>query len=265
MSVFVLVAAALTLSCGSAPVSQVDPYGEPSGSTVPSGATGVPTDQLVLRWRLTGGVAGRGAPGTVPDFSLYADGRAIVPERGETSPRFREYRLTMAALQRAVEEARTIGLDRPRRQEQSGVADVFTLTISFGRAETSVDVYGDGESDPAVRFARESLDPARWPAGDQAVPARRYEPERLAVMAWVADRTDGERTSAQWPFGRIDQGTRVLGAQCTVISGSDVRRATRLLEGDRPDARRWISGGRTYAVRARPLLPDERTCADLTS
>jgi hypothetical protein len=224
-----------------------------------------PADRLVLRWRMTGGLAGRGGPGTAPDFSLYADGRAIVPERSGTSPSFREYRLTPAALRRVVEEAEGIGLDRPRRHVASGVADAFTLSISFGRAETSIDLYGDGESDPAARFARERLTPDRWPAGDQAVPVRPYEPERLAVMARVSDRADGGRTSARWPFGPIGQGTPVLGAQCTVIGGPDARRATRLLPGDRPDARRWISGGRTYAVRARPLLPDERTCADLAS
>ena len=272
VTMYALTAAALLMGCGAAP----EPAG-PSGTSTPPvpsprtsspapaipGGTAAPdsADQLVLRWRLTGGLAGRGAPGTPPDFSLYGDGRAIAADQ-DTAPALREYRLTPAAFQKLVDEARAIGLDRPRTVDQPGVADAFTLSISFGRAETHIVVAGPGESDPAVRFSRERLDPRRWAESDQSGAARPYEPERLAVLASEVGPAGGQRPAARWPLSPVGRGPTAAGARCAVLSGPDVRTATRLSRRARPGTR-WLSGGRTYVIRIRPLLPDEVTCADL--
>ncbi|MBC6459292.1 hypothetical protein [Actinomadura sp. HBU206391] len=272
MTTFALIAAALVMGCGAAPqpagrsATSAPPVpssrtSSPAGAPAADGAAPRFADQLVLRWRLTGGLAGRGAPSTPPDFSLYGDGRAIAADR-ETAPALREYRLTPVAHERLLQDARAIGLDRPRRLDQPGVADAFTLSISFGRAETHVVVAGSGESDPAVRFARERLDPRRWAEGDQRGAARPYEPERLALLASEVHPADGQRSAARWPLGPIGRGVPAAGARCAVVSGPDVAAATRLSRTARPGTR-WLSGGRTYVIRLRPLLPDERTCADL--
>ena len=67
--------------------------------------TGVPAspgdgDALVLRTMTTGGIAGLGGPGAMPEFSLYGDGRAIIG-----GPHPMEYHLTGAAVRRLVAEA----------------------------------------------------------------------------------------------------------------------------------------------------------------
>jgi hypothetical protein len=91
---------------------------------------------------------------------------------------------------------------------------------------------------------------------------RPYEPERLAVLAVEVPTADGRRSAARWPLSPVGQGAMVAGARCSVVSGPDLRTANRRSRTARPGTR-WLSGGKTYVIRVRPLLPDESTCADL--
>src|SRR4051812_1818442 len=75
---------------------------------------------LVLRTTTSGGFAGFGGPGSIPDFSLYGDGRAIV-----RSPALTEYRLTPRALKRLVTAALDAGLATPRTVDDPKVADAM--------------------------------------------------------------------------------------------------------------------------------------------
>ncbi|MCW2900578.1 MAG: hypothetical protein JWO67_2843 [Streptosporangiaceae bacterium] len=245
-----------------------DTAGHPSRDAATVMPTVASPDELVLRWRLTGGLAGRGGPGTLPDFSVYGDGRAIVPDTAAgpepgpgTATILREYRLTPAAVRRLLADAQAAGLHRPRTVEQPGVADAFTLEITLGSARTRIVVAGPGETDPAVRFWRERLNAGGWARRDQAVVVHPYEVTRLAVLAAEAGTADRERL-ASWPLAPVGAGAPVAGALCTVISGRDVPRASRLSRTARPGTR-WLSEGKAYSVRFRPMLPDERTCADV--
>ena len=85
--------------------------------------TGVPAspgdgDALVLRTMTTGGIAGLGGPGAMPEFSLYGDGRAIIG-----GPHPMEYHLTGAAVRRLVAEAQRAGLATPRTVDDRNIAD----------------------------------------------------------------------------------------------------------------------------------------------
>jgi hypothetical protein len=255
----------LIAGCGPAsqpPAVTTGPYAEPAPEPSVAGraVTAAPADELVLRWRLVGGIAGRGGPGTFPDFSLYGDGRAIVPKPG-TETGLLEYRLRPAALRRLVEEARAAGLGRPRTTEHPGAADAFTMEIGFGTAVTRVVVAGAGESDRAVRFARERLDPAGWAPSAQAAPVRPYEATRLAVLAAPAGSTP-DRRARPWPIGALGDGAAVRGERCTILSGRALSAANGLARAARPGSR-WSSAGKVYVVRLRPLLPDERGCVDV--
>ncbi|SEF83213.1 hypothetical protein SAMN04489712_102199 [Thermomonospora echinospora] len=215
---------------------------------------------LVLRWRLTGGIAGVGGPGALPDFSLYGDGRALVPAGG--SPlEVREYRLTGDALRRLLDGARTAGLDRGRTVERPRIADAFTLVIRFGSARTRIE-HPEEDGDPAVRFWKR-LDPRGWPRQDQAVPPRPHRYTRLAVLAGeVTGGTGGP--VRRWPLSPLGRGEQAGGGLCTVLDGDDAATATRLGKAA-PAGTLWRSEGKVYSVRWRPLLPDESTCRDMAA
>jgi hypothetical protein len=206
----------------------------------------------VLRTRTTGGIAGLGGPGSMPDFSLYGDGRAIT---GGARPM--EYHLTSRALRRLVSEASTAGLATPRTVDDPHIADATYKVITFvtgGRARTTKIIQeGRGADDRAAAFLSR-LDPARWPRGDQSAAPRAYHPSRVAALASAApDAGD----AATWPFAPLAAGTPVGGFTCTVLTGRDAAKA------QQAPARAWRDHGRTYRVRVRPLLPDEHGCAAL--
>ncbi|PRX04744.1 UNVERIFIED_ORG: hypothetical protein CLV66_1067 [Actinomadura viridilutea] len=219
-----------------------------------------PAERLVLRWRRTGGIAGLGGPGALPDFSLYADGRAVFAQ-GAHAQTATEYRLTPDALRRLLDEARAAGLARSRtRAPRQQVADAFIVEITMGGARTRI-VHPEGVDDPAVRFL-DRLHPPSWAASDQAGPSRPYRPARVAVLAGRVGADTGAHGVRAWPLAPLGRGERAAGRLCTVLTGRDAATAARLAAQNRFDTA-WRSDGRLYAVRFRPLLPDEETCADL--
>ena len=238
-------AALLASGCAGHSQAQVDASASPS--------LGAP-DALVLRTRTTGGIAGLGGPGTMPDFSLYGDGRAITG-----GPHPTEYRLTQPALRRLVAEASKAGLAEPRTVDDPHIADATYKVITFvagGRPRTTKVIQEGGHSgDPAVRFLPR-LVPSSWPPGDQAGAPRPYEPRRVAVLAASAP-GDGS-TAPKWPLRPLGTGTQVGGRTCAVLTGGEAAKARRLT--GRPE---WRDHGRTYRVTVRPLLPDESGCAAL--
>ena len=260
---FALIVAVLMTGCDTAPRPEppvVPPSDAFTGTPAPESA-----GTLVLRLRVTGGVAGRGGPAGLPEFSLYGDGRAIVPDAGGSGATgAREHRLTPAAYRRLLEEARAAGLTRPRRFADRHVADAFTYEITLDGVRTEIMESGHGASDPAVRFARRRLDPSRWPAGDQAAPARPYEPRGFAVMFGEDHAPDRTEPARRWPFTPLRGGMVVPGgSRCVVVGGPDTAAASRMARTERAGTR-WVSEDRTYVVRFRPLLPDERGCVDVS-
>jgi hypothetical protein len=209
-------------------------------------------DALVLRTMTTGGFAGLGGPGTLPDFSLYGDGRAVTGGRQPT-----EYRLTSQALRRLVTDASKAGLATPRTVDDPNISDATYKVITFvtgGRARTTKVVQEGGRADdPAKKFLAR-LVPANWPRGDQASAPLPYRPSRVAVLA-VASPGSGPK----WPYGPLTSGTRVGTSGCTVLTGADATKAQRMATA----RTQWNDRGKSFRVRIRPLLPDERDCAVL--
>lgn len=238
--------ALLASGCGGRSQAQV------GDSTSPSrGSAGT----LVLRMMTTGGIAGLGAPGTMPDFSLYDDGRAII---GGARPL--EYHLTPQALRRLVAEARKAGLATPRTADNPNVSDAMYKTIIFvtgGRAHTTKIIQGGGQAgDPAGAFLPR-LVPASWPRSDQSAEPEPYRPSRVAVLAGAAPQADDG--APNWPLKPLTSDTRVGARTCTVLTGGDVAKVQRLVARRGP----WSDHGHVYRVTIRPLLPDERDCAAL--
>jgi hypothetical protein len=210
-------------------------------------------DDVVLRTTTVGGIAGLGGTGTLPDVSVYGDGRVIARDASWAS----EYRLTPAAYARLVEQARKAGLGTPRTVDDSNIADALYSVITFAADRppaTSKIIKMPGRGGAAAAFVAR-LNPRAWPAGDLRAGARPYTPAKVAVLAGPPPSADGARP---WPFGALGGGTPVAGRTCTVLTGGNVAKARRLADEDR-----WTDRGRTYAVTFRPLLPDQPDCAAL--
>jgi hypothetical protein len=270
----------LLTGCGSASGTPGDSHSRPpataGGSAPGSSAGSAPAGQdghrLVLRGWISGGIAGRGGAGTLPEFSLYDDGSAIAPQGGLSGPvRPTEYRLTPTALQGLLSEAHAAGLARSRTVDRPGVADATYLTLMFragGRIATTRIIEVGTENDPAERFWRQQLhaqgtgNGIEFPAADLARDPAPYRPARLAVLASDIGQDTGE-SAKDWPLAPLNRGERVGGRSCTVLTGVELAKATQVLAAD-PRAR-WRSGGQTYLVSSRPLLPDEAGCRSLNS
>jgi hypothetical protein len=257
----VVVAGMLLAACG----------GSPEG-TPPAGA-----DEVVLRVASQGGFAAESRqPAQLPRLSVYGDGRVIIlgPNTlefpGPALPNAQEFRLTRKGLSRVVDDAREAGLldDPPPDYGDPGITDQArtTVAVSVGGTTRRVAVYALNFSDGVTAEQRENrqrLERLIQHAGDPdaqrpvVVPGseRRYEPTALVVRVEPANASDGETHA--WPLGDL------AGAECAEHTRADLARALDVArtahEGDA-----WESAGATYTVTFRPLLPDERTCADLS-
>ena len=82
----------------------------------------------------------------------------------------------------------------------------------------------------------------------------RYEPTAVAVFVSAAATPDGP--TRPWPLSGL------AATDCAVYDGPEaaavLAAARSATEGDA-----WEAAGATYTVAFRPLLPDERACADL--
>ncbi|GAA2601955.1 hypothetical protein SMC26_07650 [Actinomadura fulvescens] len=227
-------------------------------------ATAVPKDpqtgsaaRLLLRWRVTGGFAGLGGPGSIPEFSLYADGRAFAPRQGAVGPipAMAEFQLTRGALKRLLDDARTAGLERSRTAGPEDIADAQTLEITLGGARTRIVHPESQPDDPAVHLWKR-LQPFAWPAADQEGSHHTYTPLQVAVLS--SETTPSGKPVKPWPLTPLGQGEQVGGASCTVVAAPPPATADKLVPGAI-----WLSRGKTYSVRFRPLLPDEHACKDV--
>ncbi|MFG1998966.1 hypothetical protein ACGFNU_07460 [Spirillospora sp. NPDC048911] len=226
-------------------------------SWTPEPKNSIPADTLTLRWRMTGGFAGLGGPGSIPEFSLYGDGRAVAPQPGADSPvsGLAEFQLTRDALKRLLDDARAAGLGRSRTAGPEDIADAQALEITMGESRTRIIQPDSQPTDPAVRLWKR-LQPSAWPAADQEGPHDTYAPPQIAVIS--GETTSSGKLTRPWPLAPLGQGEQAAGGVCKVMSTPDSATARKLV----PDTY-WQSQGKTYSVRVRPLLPDEHTCKDV--
>jgi len=295
----VLVAASCSATPGSggSPGPTSSPGGSSGASPAVSASAGVAhpsggTD-LVLRVSTDGGFV---APGQVltriPEFSLYGDGTvvtvgpqiAIYP--APALPNLQRQPVSETAVQRILEAAREAGLFGVDRQiDFPGIMDApwttFTLVADGATHVTRIYAMGAGEGAPGssagADVARRALAELRakltaldaWLAADLRGAQASYPITRLRVyvdayqpQAGTADPSPGY---LQWP------GTQPLDTIGTAVAGLPATRCA-VLEGDALAAvlpalqhanglTGWKSGGQTWALRLRPMLPDESGCA----
>jgi hypothetical protein len=245
-----------------------------SGPSPPSGAA----DEVIVRVVTEGGFAAESRePARFPEVSVFGDGRVItqgpttLEYPGPALPNLQEFRLTRDGLAAVVDEARAAGLldDAPPDYGDAGITDQATTTVTLRVDGTNaeVQVYALGFDDGLTAEQRENRRRLQQfigfaghahGVGVHVVPGstRRYEPEVLAVRVekFLSDVKTEER---HWPLGDL------AGTDCAVFRGTELAAVLGAADGAREDVR-WFSGDDSYRLVLRPLLPDERSCDDVT-
>jgi hypothetical protein len=256
---------------------------QPSGaaSSAPAGA-----DALVLRIDRVGGLmAPEQMPGKLPLVSVYADGRlisqgpqiAIYPP--PALPNLQVQRLDRATVDGLLAKADAAGIRPGLDVGSPTVADAPTTRITVladGGART-LEVVGlteaaaqDPRLTPAQRDARAKVakfvqDVTDLPVAAGTPKGQTYRPQSLAALAHPYVRpSDGlpeQPRPVDWP-GPALPGTPLGTAGCVTVSGADAAKVLQAAAGATAITP-WQSGGRSWSIRFRPLLPDESGCADL--
>lgn len=100
--------------------------------------------------------------------------------------------------------------------------------------------------------------------GDAAGPTGPYRPSALVVLAApLIPGTAGDQQPVPWPGPALPGApTGASDVTCVVAQGAALGRAL-AAAGDADVTGLWSSGGSSWVLTFRPLLPDERGCADL--
>jgi hypothetical protein len=221
------------------------------GADPPPPATGATTPILVADDRQ--GMPTWSQQVELPEFTLYGDGRAIVPEGFDGAlPKVVDYPLTPDRVRRLFADAADADLFDGRTHDVH-FTDAGALTITLRSPDRSyvTKVIGPstdegGARGRAVSFAA-GLAPARWPASDFAGEPKAYEPAKLAVFFRAISEPGGER----WPLAST--------SECLTLSGEQLAAAADLARRSRQGTR-YHDGERAFTVDFRPLLPDESDC-----
>lgn len=213
-----------------------------------------------------------------PDFSVYGDGRVIVPlQESAALTQLTTFRLSEGELQTLLRSARDAGLMKGnRRFSNEGIADASTTVITVvadgRRNRTSAYALGfepGRDTRKIVDFVEETRNLVEARDDVEA-----FEADRIQVIA-IAETSrgeamrpgeEGQADRAEWP---LSTPLSELGEEFDDPSGFGIREArcgvveaallTPALEGA-TDATIWISGGEEFIVVFRPLLPDEKGC-----
>jgi hypothetical protein len=258
--------------------------GDGSGIEHPTGA-----NDLVLRVDTGGGfVAPSWALGQVPQFSLFGDGRLITqgPQieiyPGPALPNLLVQTISKKGLQAILEAARKAGLTGPDANYEFPCitdAPTTTFTLVAGGKTHVISAYALGANQGScagsnaearsklAAFQTKLGDLSSWLPKDSVGRQSSFRPSELRVYVQPYSGPPDpmlRQRSVDWPlseplasFGSSQ--TAFAPMRCGVVGGTDL---SLLL----PKAKRaneltpWRSGGRSYSLIFRPLLPDEHTC-----
>lgn len=215
----------------------------------------------------------------LPGWTLYADGRVVTGGAQidiyppPAMPALRVRTVSEETVERITRAAREAGLDgRPGDygDQPAGAAGttVFVLDDGTGRVEARVPgLQADPDSTEDRRrlsdLVRRLVDLEGWLGNDAVLDESEYRPRAMAAYAtaYRSDEHSPEQEPRTWPGPDPAGGEPTSAGQCLLLSGADLERALPHLEGSNT-LTPWTAGGTTWLVKLRPLLPDERGCAD---
>lgn len=275
----------LAAACGEQPAG--------GGGTGDDGRIDHPTgaNDLVLRMNVGGGLMPiESSLRGLPALSLYGDGTLILP-----GPQIEIYPAPalpslvatevsedgIQAILRAARDAGLLGPDRHLDYPLIADAPTTTFTVVAAGATHTVSAYALGEAqgadgipaeDADVRAALAELqsklfDLRSWLPEGSVGDERTYEPSALRVFVRpygeVPDSTL-EQPPVDWPLAEplARFGSRFAGladTRCGVVEEGELTSVLAIARATN-ELTPWRSGGETYQLIFRPLLPDESGC-----
>ncbi|GIE74622.1 hypothetical protein Aph02nite_05720 [Actinoplanes philippinensis] len=257
------------------------------GSAAPVTESTTTTPTIALRVEYRGGfVPAETIPSRIPLFTVYTDGRAITEGPvtliypGPALPNLQEIKLSAAQVRELTDAAVAAGVRSGSDFGTPGVADIPSTRISVVTAggEQSVEVMAlsearpdDASLSPAQQAARKKLSEFVKSLhdlfADAASPAAQpYQAEKVAVLASpyqdTGDGAGGDPVTwpaAELPGAFLNQDLRI---NCLTVEGAAKDKVLALAK-QASERTPWESAGKKWQIRFRPLLPDEKQCADL--
>jgi hypothetical protein len=277
-------AVSLFLLSACARPTSADAAGDDPGAAPPVASAPSDDDALVLRVAHTGGFVGPDLlAGRLPAQSVYADGRVIfdgpvtASYPGPALPNVQVITISPAALDKLVDQAVAAGVRTGADFGHPGVADAPSTEVTVQTAAGSQTVAAEAlrearPDDPALtakqQQARKELlaftdELDRLTTGGTPQP---YQPETVAaiVRPYVQPEGVARPRTVEWPGPALpgEPLNPSTGLSCVAATGAQAD-AVLAAAAKATAVTPWVSGGESYTVRLRPMLPDETGCADL--
>jgi hypothetical protein len=257
--------------------------GSPGSAAPVTESTTADPAAIALRVEYRGGfVPAETIPSRIPLFTFYADGRAVTEGPvtliypGAALPNMQEIKISAAKLRELTDAAVAAGVKSGADFGTPGVADIPSTRISVVTAggEQMVEVMALSEASPddqsltaAQQAARkrltEFLATLHAQFGDAAEP---YQAERLAVLATPYQETGDNAGGAPVKWPAADLPGKFLNEQlrinCLTVEGAE-KDEVLALATKANERTPWESAGKKWQIKFRPLLPEEKECADL--
>ncbi len=279
-----LLGAVLVLGSAIAGCTEADEWkGCPTTNAAIAHPTGA--EDVIVR---VGSVGGLPLPAGMPegpaDFTLYGDGTAITrgDEGGSSVPALTtliESKLTEEGIQAVLHAAEgPCLLARSARLDIPGAFDIpsaaFEMNAGGGSHQTYVvglganlpgepNLDGEGQRAALLSFADSVSHLETWlPPGAFGEP-HRYRVEAVSVYATRAKAVTGAPTMT-WPLSppvsALVQTSEPYGDLCGTVTGAATDRLVAVASST-TNSTVWRSGGKTYFLRFRPVLPGETPCS----
>ena len=288
VALLLAVLAAVLAGCSDDPTTvEAGDEGAGTGPTTTSGpaATVPPAGAGAVLQITTGGgfVPAEIHFANLPQFTIYADGRVVVPGPttleypGRALPNLRTGSVGAAEVRHVVQAAEAAGVGKSLDLGRPPVADAPTTTFVLvdGEGTHRTDVYaldiddGPGLSATQLDARRRLLDLVAETGrlGDTAAGPYRATAVSVLVRPYAeVDRSGlpGEPAPAEveWPLADVANGGREqFGGRCLGFTGDDAERVLSAAADARADAR-WRSGATFWWLAFRPELPGAEPCAD---
>jgi hypothetical protein len=257
--------------------------GSPGSAAPVTESTTADPAAIALRVEYRGGfVPAETIPSRIPLFTFYADGRAVTEGPvtliypGAALPNMQEIKISAAKLKELTDAAVAAGVKSGADFGTPGVADIPSTRISVVTAggEQVVEVMALSEASPddqsltaAQQAARkrltEFLATLHAQFGDAAEP---YRAQRLAVLATPYQETGDNAGGApvKWPAADLPGKSlnEQLRINCLTVEGAE-KDEVLALATKANERTPWESAGKKWQIKFRPLLPEEKECADL--
>ncbi|MBB5868910.1 hypothetical protein F4553_002289 [Allocatelliglobosispora scoriae] len=270
----------ILLSAGCAQGKAADDAGD--------GGPSLLADAVALRVSYTGGFVGADAlVSRLPMLTIYGDGRVITegPQiaiyPGPALPNIQVQRISTVDVETLINRALAAGVGTTLDYGQPPIADApstrFTVHTSAGVKTAEANALGEAttgagltEAQVAARKKLQDLlaaltDLPKTLGADKVSKSDPYQPVTLAVITreWVADNgVPGEQKPIAWPGAALPGESMGLNLGCVTATGKELGRALDAAKGANT-VTPWTSGGKSWTLTFRPLLPDETGCADL--